>query len=97
MSTVEYIGFSIHTLQGPLVALLVHTIRFLSTPSEYKQLLLSTMGTAASCSFSVEVSSTPVSPQPELDIDSSLAGLAHHRHALPDQQGFRQIQEDRQG
>ena len=56
------------TLQGPISEVAAHTIRFLSKFWFILsiQLLLSTMGTTASCSLSVEVSWAPVSPQPDV-------------------------------
>ena len=56
-------------MHGPFEAPPAHTIRFSSTPSVWfilsVQLLVWTMGTTVSCSLSVEVSWTPVAPQPE--------------------------------
>ena len=57
----------------------VHTIRFSSTPSVWfilpLQLLVWTMGTTISCSLSVEVSWTPVTPQPEIESIKHYHGL----------------------
>ena len=56
------------TLQGPISEVAAHTIRLLSKFWFILsiQLLLSTMGTTASCSLSVDVSWVPVSPQPDM-------------------------------
>ena len=58
------------TLHGPSAAPPPHTIRFSSTPSVSFilsiQLLLGTMGSIVSCNLSVDVSWTPVSPQPAI-------------------------------
>ena len=58
------------TLQGAPPAPPAHTIRFSLTCSVWfnfsKQLLLWTIGTTVLCSLSVEVSPTPVIPQPEI-------------------------------
>ena len=68
----DYIIFfvMVETLQGPFTEVAAHTIRVLSTPKFWfilsTQLLLSTMGTTASCSLSVDVSWVPVSPQPDM-------------------------------
>ena len=59
------------TLQGPAPAPPAQMIRSSLTASVRfilsKQVLLCTIGTKVSCSLSVEVSVTPVAPQPEQD------------------------------
>ena len=61
----------VHTLHGPSEAPPAHTIRLSSTSSVgsilWIQMLLSTMGTFVTCSLSLEVPSTPVSPHPAYD------------------------------
>ena len=92
-------------MHGPVIALLVHTIRFSSISSVWfilsEQILLGIMGTTASCNFSVAVSWIPVAPQPIMKRISFPVLLnfccSYHRHALPCQRSFCQFQVDKQG
>ena len=88
------------TLHGPSAVSPTHTIRSSFTSSGcfilLLQMLLSTIGTTVSFSLSVEVSWTPVAPQPGMQRKWNSIHPAHHRRALPGQQSFRQHQEDMQ-
>ena len=84
------------TLQGPAP---VHTIKSSSTDSDAlfpaRHWLLSTMGTTVSCSWSVEIPSSPVLPQPERQCKlfqnerlRRLRRSTYRKHALSSQQDF---------